>query len=235
MKLDINLGRNYARINVDRVVIICHGLPYEPGSAIDKSYDSIAEFFSKRGLPALVFDFSGTGKSQGSFSLISWLEDLENIAENFEEVHVVGFSMGGAVAYAFENADSYSVISSPFSPDMFGESMLREIYSNALLKGTLRGIRDYETFSRRFVEEFQSISPSSVKPKKDVLVVHAIDDEIVPFEEGERIFRHSRKPKKFVRVESGGHFLRKSEKIIELAYRWVSEKREGEEIETIRI
>lgn len=235
MKLDTNIGRNYARINVDKAAIICHGLPYEPGSAIDKSYDSLAEYFSRKGIPSVVFDFSGTGKSQGSFSLISWLEDLENIAENFEEVYVVGFSMGGAVAYAFEKAESYSIISSPFSPDMFSEGMLREIYSNALLKGTLRGIRDYETFSRRFLEELQSIAPSSVKSKRDVLVIHAIDDEVVPFEQGEKIFKHSKKPKKFVRVENGGHFLRRSEKVIELAYRWISEKREGEKVETIMI
>ncbi len=235
MKLDINIGRNYARINVDRAVVVCHGLPYEPGSAIDKSYDSIAEFFSKRGLPAVVFDFSGTGKSQGSFSLISWLEDLERIAESFDEIHVVGFSMGGAVAYALDGAESYSIISAPFSPDMFSESMLKEIYSNALLKGTLKGIKDYETFSRRFVEEFQSISPSSVKPKKNVIVVHAVDDEVVPFEEGERIFRHSKKPKKLVKVENGGHFLRRSEEVMSIVYGWIAEKREGEKTETLRL
>ena len=235
MKIDLNFGRNFSRLNVDTVVVICHGLPYEAGSALDKSYDSIAEFFSKRGIPAIAFDFSGTGKSKGEFSLLSWLEDLENIASNFEEVHVVGFSMGGVVAYNLENAGSYSIISSPFSFEIFDEFSLKAIYSNAILKGTLKGIRDYETFKRTFVDEFQTIAPLNAKPKRDVIVIHGVRDEIVPFSHGERLFRHSRKPKKFVKVENGDHFLRKNIKVIEIVHQWIGGKREGESQVSIRI
>lgn len=232
MKIDINFGRNYARLNLGEVVIICHGLPFESGSAIDKSYDSIAEYFSRKGLPSLVFDFSGTGKSKGNFSLFSWIEDLENIVSNFERFHLIGFSMGGAVAYNVDGAESYSIVSSPFSPEIFDERVLEQIYSNALLKGTLRGIGNIETFKKKFVEEFSSIAPVNSAPKKNVLVVHGLKDDVVPFEHGEKLFRHSKKPKKFVRVINGGHFLRKNEKIYKVAFNWIAGKN-GNEVEDL--
>jgi len=235
MKIDLNFGRNFSRLNVDTVVVICHGLPYEPGSALDKSYDSIAEFFSKRDIPALAFDFSGTGKSKGEFSLLSWLEDLENIASNFENVHVVGFSMGGVVAYNLENAESYSIISSPFSSEIFDELSLKAIYSNAVLKGTLKGIRDYETFKRIFVDEFETLAPSNAKPKRNAMIIHGMRDEVVPFSHGERLFRHSKKPKMFVKVENGDHFLRKNMKVVEIVHEWIAGKREGDTQVSIRI
>lgn len=235
MKIDISIGRNFTRLNVDEAVIVCHGLPYEPGSAIDKSYDLIAEFFSKRGIPALIFDFTGTGKSRGEFSLLRWFEDLELVAENFDRFHLVGFSMGGAIAYGIEGAESYSVISSPFDLSLFTEESIREIYSNAILKRTLKGIRDYDIFRRKLLDEFEIICPSTTNPKKDVLVVHGLNDDIVPFSHGIKIYEKSRAPRKFVKVENGDHFLRKNRKIIELAFNWVSEKREGESVESIRI
>ena len=235
MKVDLSIGRNFTRLNVDEAVIICHGLPYEPGSAIDKSYDFIAEFFSKRGVPALVFDFTGTGKSRGDFSLLKWYEDLELIAENFDRFHLVGFSMGGAVAYGIEGAESYSVVSTPFDLSLFTEESIRGIYSNAILKRTLKGIKDYEIFRRKLLDEFEIICPSSVNPRKNVLVVHGVEDDVVPISHGLKIYEKSKPPKKFVRVENGDHFLRRNRKIIELAFSWVSERREGEGVESIRI
>ncbi len=235
MKIDVNIGRNFTRLNVDEVVIICHGLPYEPGSAIEKSYDFIAEYFSKRGYPALIFDFTGTGRSRGDFSLLKWYEDLEIISENFERFHLIGFSMGGAVAYGLEGAESYSIISSPFDMSLFTEESLRGIYSNAILKRTLKGLRDYEIFRKKILDEFEIICPSSTTPKSNVLVVHGAEDDVVPFSHGVRIYEKSKKPKRFVKVENGDHFLRKNRSIIDLAYRWISEKREGESVENIKI
>jgi len=235
MKIDLSIGRTFTRLNVDEAVIICHGLPYEPGSAIDKSYDSIAEFFSKRGFPSLVFDFTGTGKSRGEFSLLKWLEDLEIIVENFERFHLVGFSMGGSIAYGIDGAESYSIVSSPFDMGLFTEDSIRGIYSNAILKRTLKGLRDYEIFRRKLLDEFEIICPSSVKAKKNVLVIHGVQDDIVPFSHGVRIFEKSKSPKRFVKIENGDHFLRKNRSTIELIFEWISGKREGESIQVIRI
>lgn len=233
MKIDLRIGRNFCRLNLEEIVIICHGLPYDAGSAVDKSYDKIAEFFSNKGLPAIAFDFSGTGRSQGQFSLVSWLEDLENIASHFERVHVVGFSMGGAVAYNIE-AESYGIVASPFSL-MFDENALRDIYSNAVMKGTLRGLKDFETFKRKFIEDFTTIAPENSKPKRNVLVIHGVKDDIVPHTHGIKIFEHSKKPKKLVLIENGDHFLRKIPKIYEIIYKWIVGEREGEKIESIKI
>ncbi len=233
MKIDLRIGRNFCRFNLEEIAIICHGLPYEAGSAIDKSYDRIAEFFSRKGIPALVFDFSGTGKSSGEFSLLSWLEDLENIVSNFEKVHVIGFSMGGAIAYNVE-AESYSIISSPFDL-IFDDVAIRDIYSNAILKGTLRGLKDFESFREKFLDEFLTIIPKNSKPKRNVLVIHGTNDEIVPSDHGVRIFEHSKKPKKLIFIEDGDHFLRRLPKIYEIIYDWISSEKEGEKIEYIRI
>ena len=37
-----------------------------------------------------------------------------------------------------------------------------------------------------------------------VLIIHSPDDELVPFEQGERLFNAAREPKEFLRI-AGGH------------------------------
>jgi len=232
MFIDTKIGRNFARISIEKCLIICHGLPYEPGSVVEKSYYELARFFSPH-YTSLVFDFSGTGLSEGKFSLFAWVEDLVNVAKNFERVLLLGYSMGGAVAIRaacdLDNVEKLAVVASPCSMDMFSEEVLRAIYENAKIKNVLKGIGDYDAFASKFTSEFAEIEPKYWINKIRIpkLIVHGTEDDIVPFQHGERLFEIAKPPKSFVRVVGGDHFLRQREEVSKAVMNWLQGKIEG--------
>jgi len=234
MIIDRTIGRVFSRLIVNRCLVICHGLPYERGSVVDKSYSDLAEFFSNT-IPSLIFDFTGTGKSFGNFSLLSWVEDLVSIASQFNSVQILGFSMGGVVAIRasaeLKNVERVAVVSSPYELFM-DEDQLRGIYENAKSKGVLKGIGDFESFKSKFVEEFKEVEPKKwIKDVKcPILVVHGTSDEVVPFSHGIKIFESANEPKTFIRVEDGSHFLRRDERVIRVIADWFAGKIKEKEL-----
>jgi fermentation-respiration switch protein FrsA (DUF1100 family) len=58
---------------------------------------------------------------------------------------------------------------------------------------------------------------------RPLLVLHALDDELVPVAEGERLFAAARQPKGFVPLLDADHLLgdrRASDRAVELAVGW---------------
>ncbi len=226
MYTDSRVGRNFLRLVVERCLLICHGLPYESGSVVEKSYSELASFFALRGIPAAVFDFSGTGLSEGRFRLTSWVEDLVNIAEKFDRVYILGYSMGGAVAIraAVElgNVVKIATVSSPCCVDMFDRSLLKMIHENARIKGVLKGIGNFESFAERFERDFLEIEPIGWIRRLRIpkLIVHGTADDIVPYTHGQRLYDAAPKPKTFVKVRGGTHFLRHEVRVSEIIADW---------------
>ncbi|MEM2069774.1 MAG: alpha/beta hydrolase [Archaeoglobaceae archaeon] len=233
MFFDTRIGRNFVRVVVEKAIIVCHGLPYEAGSVIDKNYYELAKKIARR-LPAVIFDFTGTGASRGDFSLLSWKEDILRLAEEFENVLLVGYSMGGCIALAaaseLENVEKVAVVASPCCADTFSEESLREIHANAISRGLLRGVDSFEKFRDRFISEFLEIEPLKYLPKLTIpkLFVHGTDDNIVPFWNSEKMYSLAKKPKSFFIVENGNHFLRRREDVTEKILDWIEGKIEGE-------
>ena len=229
MYIDTRIGEKFARISVENCLIICHGLPYEPGSVVDKSYYELAKFFSEW-RPSLIFDFTGTGNSGGRFSLRAWVDDVVEIGQSFEHVVLLGYSMGGAVAIRasceLANVEKLAVVASPCCSDMFSENTLRAIYENATSRNVLHGISDFQTFQKEFLRDFEEIMPIKWISKVNVpkLIVHGKKDLVVPFEHGRKLFEKAREPKTFVVVNNGDHFLRRNEKVSSIILEWFKEK-----------
>ncbi len=232
MFIDTKIGRNFSRLSVERCLVICHGLPYEPGSVVEKNYYELAKFFS-HDFATLVFDFSGTGLSEEQFSLLAWVEDLANIAERFDKVLLLGYSMGGAVAVRVaaesKNVEKLAVVSSPCCMDMFDENVLRAIYENARMKNILRGIGSYEDFRENFIHDFAELDPLYWIKKVGApkLIVHGTKDDIVPFRHGEKLYEEALQPKSVVRVVNGDHFLRQREEVSGVILEWFRGKIKG--------
>ena len=234
MIIDKKVGRIFLRLIVNRCLIICHGLPYEPGSVVEKGYSNLAEFFSKI-IPTIIFDFTGTGRSNGVFSLIDWVEDLRNLSLEFERVWLLGFSMGGVIAIRvaaeLDNVEKVAIVSSPYEFFM-NEGQLKDIYSNAKSRGVLKGIGEFNDFRDKFEREFKELEPKkwikNVKAK--ILVVHGTSDEIVPFSHGLNIFRDANPPKTFIEVKDGSHFLRRDQRVIRAIADWFEDKIKEEKI-----
>lgn len=236
MFVDKRIGRTFTRLCVENVLVICHGLPYEPGSVAEKGYSNLANFFASRGIPSLIFDFSGTGLSEGVFSLQAWVEDIVNIAQHFDKVSILGYSMGGAVAVRaaleLKNLEKLVIAASPCCADMFAENILRMIYENAQIKNLLRGIGSFEEFRNSFLDEFIKIEPVKWIEKVEApkLIIHGIKDNIVPFENAVRLYELAKKPKTFVELKEGDHFLRQNLMVSKIIADWISGKIKDERL-----
>ncbi len=229
MYIDTTIGEKFARISIEKCLVICHGLPYEPGSVVDKSYYDLAKFFSEY-YPALIFDFTGTGNSGGKFSLKSWVEDIIEIGQRFRRIILLGYSMGGAVAvkaaYELNNVEKLAIVASPCCSDMFTEIALKAIYENAVSRDVLHGLDDFEAFKKTFLTEFEDIKPIKWIDKIDIpkLIVHGKEDMVVPFEHGKKLFELAKDPKTFITIKNGDHFLRRNEKVSKLILDWLEGK-----------
>lgn len=227
MHFDLSIGRNFVRIYAENVVVICHGLPYEPSSVIAKGYDKLAEFLANRGLNSVIFDFSGTGLSKGSFSISNWVEDLVNLVEKFKSVHLIGFSLGGVPAVYSAQLDSVktlTLVAVPCSFDMLREDLLIQAHANAKLRGSLKGIGELDEFLRKFRRDMEEFEPKRFIEdiRKPVLFVHGTEDDVVPFESSKIMFERAREPKYFIKVIGGHHRLREYTKVMDLIANWIA-------------
>ncbi|MGB9740340.1 MAG: alpha/beta hydrolase [Candidatus Bathyarchaeia archaeon] len=87
-------------------LLICHGMNAQ-GFHLLKIYSDLAEEACKNGFVSLLFDFRGTGKSDGTFDYglgeqedvkcaLNYLASRQEVAS--EKIFVVGHSLGGAVS-----------------------------------------------------------------------------------------------------------------------------------------
>lgn len=172
-------------------IIFCHG----NAGNISHRLEKILIFYNL-GLNIFVFDYRGYGKSQGIPSELGLYEDA-HAAYNYltkerkiskDDIIFYGESIGGAVAI----------------------DLAQKVNIGALItEETLSSIKDMAKMAFPFIphlifsSRFDSISKIKgvTCPK---LIVHSIDDEIVPFHLGERLFNAASAPKKFLEIR-GGH------------------------------
>ncbi len=163
--------------------------------------------FHRLGYNTLIFDYQGYGKSSGAPSELGTYQDAiatcqflteeKNISP--AEIILFGESLGGAIA-AWLAADKNSgllVLASTFTsvPDM-----AEKIYP--FLPVRLIARINYNT-----LESLQSIT-------SPVFVAHSPQDEVIPFEHGQRLYQAAAEPKQFLTLQ-GGHnngfiFMRES-------------------------
>jgi alpha/beta superfamily hydrolase len=55
---------------------ICHGIPAAHPDPTDKGYTLLAQRFCRAGFITLIFNFRGTGKSEGNLDILGWSRDL---------------------------------------------------------------------------------------------------------------------------------------------------------------
>ncbi|MEM2086221.1 MAG: alpha/beta hydrolase [Archaeoglobaceae archaeon] len=210
---------------------MCHGFPYESGSVVDKGYGDLAGLFSKIA-PTVIFDFSGCGNSFGIFGVGNWVEDVKRIAEKFEKVSLIGYSMGGLIAIRvgadLENLEKLVAISTPL-PQIFTEDRLRAMFENAQ---RIMRIRSYEDF-RKEMENTIEMDPRKYAKQIKVpkLIVHGTADNVVPFDCGEKIYHCAEEPKAFLKVVNGDHFLRRNFKVMSVVEEWLAGRIEDKELE----
>lgn len=180
-----------ARGGSNYTVIFCHGNAGNIGHRVEK-----ISMLYNLGLNVFIFDYRGYGKSQGSPSESGLYKDAKAAYDYLaKERHIpkdriilYGESIGGIVA----------------------TDLARKAEAKALItEETFTSIKEMSRIAYPFLPYFIFSSRFDALSKiKDVgcpkLIMHSIDDEIVPFHMGERLFDAARPPKKFLKLR-GSH------------------------------
>jgi len=176
-------GANYT-------LLFCHGNAGNLGHRLEK-----IRFFHDLGLNVFIFDYRGYGRSQGKPSEKGIYLDAQAAYEYLifrripaQRIISYGESIGGAVAIDLASRNNVGAL-------IVGDTM---------------------TSSREMVEEFFVLIPywifssrfDSIKKIKKIMVpkllAHSINDEIVPYSLGRRLFEAAPAPKEFLKIR-GGH------------------------------
>lgn len=153
-------------------------------------------FWHNLGFNLFIFDYRGYGKSQGKPEEIGLYEDaraaydylLEQKKLSEKEIVLFGESLGGAVAIDLAtriNASSL-IAESTFSSAADMAKLIYPYVPSSVIKS-----------------RFDSVSKvKNIKMPK--LFMHSLNDEIVPFKFGKKLFEAASEPKDFLEIR-GGH------------------------------
>ncbi|WP_055075656.1 alpha/beta hydrolase [Pseudanabaena sp. 'Roaring Creek'] len=193
------------------IILFCHG----NGGNISNRV-SYLPIFRDLGLSTLLFDYRGYGKSDGTPTEEGTYADVEAAWQYLtqekqippKKIIIYGESLGGAIAsYLAQN------LAQKTSQD-YGQD-----YKNAarglILASTFTSVSDraaelYPFLPIRLLSQFSYNSIDRLpKIKIPVLIIHSIDDEIIPFHHGERNFQSANLPKKLLKIKGdhNGGFL----------------------------
>jgi fermentation-respiration switch protein FrsA (DUF1100 family) len=180
------------RTGSKRALLFFHG----NGGNISHRGDSIA-IFHRLGLNVFIFDYRGYGRSQGTASerglsrdaAAAWRYLTETKGFSGADIVIFGRSLGGAVAAAL-------------AADVRPEGLI--------LESTLSSARDFANLafpvlSRLVLLRYDfDTAEHLTRVTCPVLVLHSPEDEIMPFQLGEKVYRSANEPKVFVKMR-GDH------------------------------
>lgn len=177
----------------------CGAVLYCPGNAgnLERRARPVRELYDALGESVLIFDYPGYGKSEGqpdeagcyaaAEAAYRWLTEEQKIPPG--RVIIFGESLGGAVAVELASRKTYRtlVLVRPFTSLSDVAKAKLSSAASASVKG------QYDSLAR--------IS----KCRWPVFVAAADRDEVVPYEQGVRLFRAAGRPSQFYRLAGLRH------------------------------
>jgi alpha-beta hydrolase superfamily lysophospholipase len=180
----------------------------------------LADGLSDAGYAVLRFDFTGLGDSGGDFGATTVGHDVRDltatatalIEEGYGPCGLLGHSLGGAAsllaAGRLHTVRSVVTLGAPSTP-----THVRHLFDDAedadgpRVAVTIAGRRF--DIARTFLDDLDAHDQEGAVAQlgRPLLVVHAVDDEVVDVTEGERIFAAARQPKAFHPLLDADHLL----------------------------
>lgn len=171
-------------------ILFCHGNAGNISHRLEK-----IKFFQDLGCNTFIFDYRGYGKSKGAPSEKGLYLDAQG-AYNYllsrgvakEDIIGYGESIGGTVAIDLASKNKIRALISDSAPSS-AKDMVRILYPYL----------PYWVFASR-MDSLTKIKSITI-PK---LIIHSVNDEIVPFRLGKKLYECAAEPKEFLEVH-GGH------------------------------
>jgi fermentation-respiration switch protein FrsA (DUF1100 family) len=186
----------YLPASGDQTVLWMHG---NAGNIADR-LDQAVSMKRALGVSSFMFDYRGYGRSQGrptekglyedAQAAFAWLTDVKGHSPG--DVILYGHSLGTAVSVdlALGNGSGAAglVLESPFTN---AADMARKVYFG-LPVGLIMSVQ---------LDNIGRIG----EVKMPILVIHGVDDSVIPFGMGKKLFDAAPEPKAFLQVEGGDH------------------------------
>src|SRR5688572_25440460 len=201
---------HHGRENSRQIVLIGHGVT---GNKDRPFVLALAEGLSKAGISAIRFSFSGNGTSQGKFSestVTKEVADLGSVIDAFKdrEIAYVGHSMGGAVGVlrAANDARIRALV-----------SLAGMVHTKVFAEREFGMVKPGEGFmwddtncplSQAYMDDMAGIgSVVNEAPKIKVpwLLIHGVEDDVVPIQDSLDIFAGANEPKQLIKLPGANH------------------------------
>ena len=180
----------------------------------------LAKGLAEAGYAAFRFDFTGLGDSEGSFEHSTVGTDVRDlvraattlIQQGFGPCAMLGHSLGGAAtllaAAKVKTARSIVVLGAPSDPSHVRHLLTAaELSDEACVEVAIAG-RPFP-ITKSFLSDLDEHDAGAAAEQlgRPLLVVHAVDDEVVPVTEGEAIWSRAAQPKGFVPLLGADHLV----------------------------
>lgn len=214
-------------------VLCAHGFT---GTKDQIAVARLARALARRGAAAVRFDFTGLGESEGDFSETNFTTNVEDLLAAAAHMRaalkaplvLLGHSFGGAAALAaagrVPEARAVAAVNAPSSTAHLAGKLPEGILARGAAKVRVVG-RDFE-IRRQFLEDLarHDIEGYAARLDKTLLVLHSLQDDVVPAVHGLRLFEAARGPRAFTALEGADHFLtdrRDAEYAAEVLAAWI--------------
>lgn len=191
-------------------------------SANLNSLRRISKALGRRGIAVMRLDFTGLGKSSGSFEDSNFSGNVEDLylaaaylTEYFEAPKIlIGHSLGGAAvlkaAHKIDSIQAVVTIGSPAEPNHVTKLLsdaMETLEKEEIAEVTAAG-RKFR-IKKQFVEDLRSHSVTTdLKDlNKALLIMHSPQDEIVVVDQAKLIYESASHPKSFISLQGSDHLM----------------------------
>ena len=218
-------------------VCVCHGIPSgNPPDPGDGGYPLLAEKICHQGFVVFIFNFRGTGASDGNLDILGWTRDLKATIDYIytlpevdrSHLSLLGFSGGAAVSiYVASHEPQISSVVACACPAEFtflaGTDNLSSIIDRFRRIGTIRD-KDFPSSSDEWISGFRLVSPieyvAGIAPSP-LLLVHGSRDETVDVSHAHKLYARAGEPKRLVIIDGAGHRLRQDDRVVTIVTDWL--------------
>lgn len=217
-------------------VCVCHGIPAKSPDPSDRGYPLLAERICRKGLAVLIFNFRGTGASNGNLDILGWTRDLKAVIDYLwalpevdrSHLSLLGFS-GGATVSVYVAAQDKRVLFVVTCACPAEFSFLTEVDEPQSVINHFRGIgairdKDFPYSVEDWLSGFRLVSPikhvAEIAPRP-LLLVHGSKDEVVDMSHAYKLYARAGEPKQIIIVDGAGHGLRQNDGAMAIIIDWL--------------
>jgi len=187
----------------------------------------------------LIFNFRGTGRSEGNLDILGWSRDLQAALDflySLKEVDktrfcLLGFSGGAAVSiYTAAHDPRVSSVTTCACPADFRSLPQRETTLDIIQRfrqiGAIRD-KDFPPSIEEWEKGIETVSPikwiDKISPRP-LLLVHGDADEGIPLEHAQKLYQKAKEPKELKIIPGAKHNLRLEKAAMDFVLDWLKAK-----------